>query len=469
MEIPDEWKHANVSAIFKKGSKTSPKNYRPVSLTCVICKILESIIRDKIIDHMKANNLFSPKQFGFIAGRSTILQLLHVLDIWTEILDQGGTLDVIYCDFMKAFDKVPHKRLVYKVRKYGITENILAWINSFLSNRTQCVTVNKSVSEIAQVTSGIPQGSVLGPLLFVIYINDLPEVVDKNSHAYLFADDTKVFRKIKGPEDIQILQTDVNNLLKWSDTWLLKFHPDKCVSMSIGSKVCNKYCMGDHILDISHCEKDLGIHIDDQLNFENHVTQAVNKANKIMAIARKTFDYMDAQTFRYIFKGLVRPHLEYGAPLWSPHTVKTKELIENVQRRATKTVPGLADLSYENRLKILGMPTLAYRRVRGDMIQVYKILNGGYDSSLPPILTKNTIGLRGNDDKLFVKRGNKNIRKYFFTHRVANIWNSLPNHVVKAKDTKGFEAALDKHWENQDLLYDFKSEIVTKRCMLHVI
>ena len=163
---------------------------------------------------MKENNLFSDKQFGFIMGRSTTLQLLHVLDIWTEILDQGGTLDVIYCDFMKAFDKVPHRRLVHKIEKYGIIGNILGWTKAFLSGRTQCVVLNDVKSKIAKVTSGIPQGSVLGPILFVIYINDMPEVVDKDSIVYLFADDTKVFRHIKSQEDTIQLQSDINSLLQ---------------------------------------------------------------------------------------------------------------------------------------------------------------------------------------------------------------------------------------------------------------
>ena len=228
-----QWKHAKVTAIYKKGPKTKPQNYRPVSLTCILCKVLESIIRDHITNHMKENNLFSDKQFGFITGRSTTLQLLHVLNKWTEILDQGGSLDTIYCDFMKAFDKVPHRRLIHKISKYGIKGNILGWIDSFLSNRTQLVAVGAAESSRSNVTSGIPQGSVLGPLLFVIYINDLPEVVDKNSHVFLFADDTKVSRQIRTDADQIILQKDIDNLKIWSDTWLLKFHPDKCVSMTI--------------------------------------------------------------------------------------------------------------------------------------------------------------------------------------------------------------------------------------------
>ena len=202
---------------------------------------------------MTKNHLFREKQFGFIGARSTTLQLLHVLNIWTEILDQGGELDVIYCDFMKAFDKVPHKRLIHKIDKYGIKDNVLAWIKDFLSDRTQVIRVGNSNSEKADVTSGIPQGSVLGPLLFVIYINDLPEVVDKDSYVYLFADDTKVFRQIKSQYDHNKLQGDINNLLDWSNKWLLKFHPDKCVSMKIPGKPneLGGYTMENNILNDS--------------------------------------------------------------------------------------------------------------------------------------------------------------------------------------------------------------------------
>ena len=397
--LPEEWKQANISSIFKKGKKTHPQNYRPVSLTSIICKTMESIIRDHVIDHMKQNNLFSPKQFGFINGRSTVLQLLHVLKIWTEIIDQGGTLDAIYCDFMKAFDKVPHKRLIYKLDKYGIKGNILGWIHSFLNGRTQKVNINGSFSTAAPVSSGIPQGSVLGPILFVIYINDLPDVIDKNSFAYLFADDTKIFREIKSQADIDILQKDIDKLVEWSNLWLLKFHPDKCVHIGIGinRKQDNsyRYKMEDKNLKISSCEKDIGVFIDSKLKFEEHINHAVNKANRVLGIARKTFDYMDIKTFNHIFKALVRPHLEYAAPIWFPHHNRLKEMIENVQRRATKMVPGLSHLSYPDRLKKLKLPTLSYRRVRGDMIQTYKLLDkiNGYDQSLPPLLTMNNTGL----------------------------------------------------------------------------
>lgn len=470
-KLPDEWKHAQVTAIFKKGAKTKAQNYRPVSLTSIICKTLESIVRDHITKHMTENKLFSSKQFGFISGRSTTLQLLHVLDIWSEILDQGGELDAIYCDFMKAFDKVPHNRLIHKINKYGIKDDILGWTKDFLSNRTQVVKVGNSTSRKAAVTSGIPQGSVLGPTLFVIYINDLPEVVDKGSFVYLFADDTKVFRRINSNQDRIKLQEDINNLLDWSKKWLLIFHPDKCVFMNItcgSDKKLSSYKMGDHTLSESKCEKDIGVHIDNNLKFDVHISNAVKTANRVLAVARRTFECLNANIFSMIFKGLIRPHLEYAAPVWSPNLKKHKTLIENVQRRATKLVPGLSLLEYHQRLRKLKLPTLAYRRARGDMIQVYKILTDnkdGYDKSIPSLFTYSdtSSGLRGHPKKINTCRAQKNIGKYYFTTRVILLWNDLPEKAVMAKDIIQFERELDEYWKDQKMKYDdYTAEILTK-------
>ena len=230
-KLPLDWKTALVSAIFKKGNKSLVSNYRPVSLTSVVCKIMEKLVRSRILNRMKSQNLFTKRQYGFISGRSTSLQLLEVLDKWTEALDNGHYVDCIYMDFQKAFDKVPHNRLLEKIKSYGIVGPTLNWIKDFLKNRTQKVMVNGSGSEWENVTSGIPQGSVLGPILFVIYINDLPDTVESDS--YLFADDTKIFRIIKGEDDKEILQDDLAKLEEWSDKWLLKFHPEKCKHMKI--------------------------------------------------------------------------------------------------------------------------------------------------------------------------------------------------------------------------------------------
>lgn len=215
--LPRDWKCANITALFKKGNKKVAGNYRPVSLTSIICKMMESLVRNEIIENMKQNKLFSDKQFGFTSGRSTVLQLLHVLGKWTVILDSGGCIDVVYCDFMKAFEKVPHQRLLHKLEKYKISDQYNAWIRSFLLGRKQRVIVNGEESEWKDVSSGIPQCSVLGPILFVLYINDMPEVTSENTVIFLFADDTKAFRGIYHESDCTELQSDMHALQSWSD------------------------------------------------------------------------------------------------------------------------------------------------------------------------------------------------------------------------------------------------------------
>ena len=190
-ECPDDWRSANVTPIHKKGSRTNPGNYRPVSLTSQSCKVLESIVRKHILEHLMTNNILSNSQHGFRSGRSCLTNLLEIMEDWTEIIDDYDDIDVAYLDFIKAFDLVSHKHLIYKLSKYGITNQVLQWIEAFLNQRTQKVIVKGMASEPFNVTSGVPQGSVLGPILFLLFINDLPlEVVSPVS---LFADDSKIF------------------------------------------------------------------------------------------------------------------------------------------------------------------------------------------------------------------------------------------------------------------------------------
>jgi hypothetical protein len=278
-KLPSDWKTALVSAIFKKGNKSLASNYRQVSLTSVVCKIL-----------------FTKRQYGFISVRSTSLQLLEVLDKWTEALDNGHYVDCIYMDFQKAFDKVPHKRLLEKIKSYGIVGPTLNWIEDFLLNRSEKVMVNGAGSEWENVTSGIPQGSVLGPILFVIYINDLPDTVESDS--YLFADDTKIFRISKGKDDKETLQDDLTKLEEWSDKRLFKFHPEKCKHMKISkskNEETNTYKLLGQDIETVTQEKDIGFIIDSELTFENHLCEKVTKATSIFAAIRRTFRYLDTK------------------------------------------------------------------------------------------------------------------------------------------------------------------------------
>ena len=274
--LPQDWKDGNVTPIFKKGLKCQVDNYRPVSLTSVICKVMEKVVRNALLNHLMENSLLADNQHGFVPGRSCVNQLLEVLDKWTEILDNGSILDAVYLDFSKAFDSVPHKRLLIKLQSYGVEGKVLQWIQSFLSDRRQKVYVSGAGSSWSYVTSGVPQGSVLGPVLFVCYINDMPEVV--KSMIYLYADDAKIGRQIVNDSDKDVLQLDLDELEKWAKKWQMKFNPNKCKVMHIGNKDSTEtpYSVGQGIssekLSITNEEKYLGVWFDTGLKFSSHIS-----------------------------------------------------------------------------------------------------------------------------------------------------------------------------------------------------
>jgi hypothetical protein len=286
-KLPQTWKNANITAIFKKGSRKQAGNYRPVSLTSILCKTLESIVRDGIMEHMNDNKLFTQHQYGFRRGRSCVTQLLEIMDHWTDLLDEGKNIDVIYLDFQKAFDTVPHMRLLKKMEAYGICGEVLAWVKGFLETRNQRVVLGKDVSDWKSVKSGVPQGNVLGPVLFLIFINDLPTVV--KCFVKLFADDTKSYTVVRNECDRQQLQRDLDSLCQWSNTWLLKFNAAKCKVMHIGRTNPNlDYFMTDQTtsntskINVVSEEKDLGVTFDPSLKFSKHIANCAAKANKVL-------------------------------------------------------------------------------------------------------------------------------------------------------------------------------------------
>jgi len=454
--IPSDWKEANVTGIFKKGTRSDPGNYRPVSLTCIACKILESIVRDVLVTYMNDNNLYSDCQHGFRQHRSCMTQLLEVMEDFTNMIDDKSPIDVIYLDFRKAFDTVPHERLLLKLRSYGITGNVLDWIRTFLSGRSQRVKVGQEYSERKNVMSGIPQGSILGPVLFTVFINDLPEVV--SSATKVFADDTKVYNS---PDNSNILQEDLNKLKAWSDLWQLYFNTDKCKVLHIGkNNPLKDYYMklGDNQVRLGDCEseKDLGVTFDMNLNFDVHIQNAINKANMMLGIIRRTFVYMDEESFLLLFKSLVRPHLEYGNIIWCPFLKRQSAAIERVQRRATKLLPNLKELSYPERLTALRLPSLKARRVRGDLIQTFKIFN-----QIDNVDINNFFVINPNDktrnsvDKIFIQHSRTNTRKFCFSNRVAPLWNKLPKDVKLAPNLNKFKNLIDEQKVLKDIWYDF--------------
>ena len=452
-ELPDDWKLQFVSPIYKKGQRSLAENYRPISLTCILCKMLESLVRAELLTHLLKNNVLSKRQYGFINGRSTTLQLLHFIDACAQSIVQGNVVDTIYFDFKKAFDMVPHKRLIAKLESYGVKGKLLRWVEEFLTGRQQCVVVNGEKSSPGCVTSGIPQGTVLGPLLFVVYINDILENI--TSDGFLFADDTKIFKMVTSRDDALNLQSDINALRKWSEKWGMEFNREKCHVLTLGkfenTKYTHRYHLGGDEIEHVFSEKDLGITIDSELTYDDHISNKIRVANGIVGLMRRSFSYLDPPTFKKLFCAFVRPHLEYGQSIWSPHLQKHINAIENVQKRATKLVDGLKNLDYEERLRSCNLTTLHFRRMRGDMIETWKHFNIYENDILSPSFKPNKRPVRNNNHpmQLYQRRsgdGERGIQTNSFYYRITDAWNSLPTSVVQSETIDAFKEKLDEAW-----------------------
>jgi len=279
--LPTDWKFANVCPVFKKGPRSDVGNHRPISLTSVPCKIMESIIKDRIVRFLESSEFFSRYQHGFVKGRSCLTNLLETFEAWTKALDDGYDVHIVYLDYRKAFDTVPHSRLLDKLKAIGIDDTMLACIKDFLLSRRMRVCVRKSVSGWVLVVSGVPQVSVSGPLLFLVYVNDLPKWIVNSIR--MFADDTNIWTVITTDQDIISLQSDLNKLADWSDEWLLRFNIDKCKVMHLGPRQKSTYHIrdGSAVKELKETEeeKDLGVCVTPDLKPSTHCGRAASKAS----------------------------------------------------------------------------------------------------------------------------------------------------------------------------------------------
>ena len=429
----------------KKGSRNKSENYRPVSLTSVICKLLERLIKDHMVDFLVKHKLLNSSQHGFLKARSCLTNMLCFLEEITKWIDVGSPVDIIYLDFQKAFDKVPHQRLLLKLKAHGIGDSITDWIEQWLTDRRQRVVVDGEVSNWKSVLSGVPQGSVLGPILFLIYINDLDDSITSN--VLKFADDTKLFRKVNTDGDKQHLQNDLDRLVKWSEKWQMLFNFGKCKCLHTGHGNLNvNYKMGDTVLGTTVKEKDLGVTISADMKVSEQCGIAASKGNQILGLIRRNITYKGKKLIIPLYKAIVRPHLEYCIQAWRPYRKKDIDTLERIQRRATKMIPELRDLSYEERLKECGLTTLETRRLRGDQIEVFKILNGYeiIDRNMFFSFKKDS-RTRGHEVKLVKDQCRLDIRKHSFSQRTINEWNKLSTDCVTASSVNMFKNKVDTY------------------------
>jgi Reverse transcriptase (RNA-dependent DNA polymerase) len=428
-KLPSAWKRAIVTPIYKKGPASDPSNYRPISVTSVFGKLMERIVVKEIHTFLAHHKLLNRAQHGFLRGKSTTTNLLDSLNDWTLIINNKKSVIVAYIDFAKAFDSVSHPKLFRKLEAYGIRGLLLNLIKDFLTGRTQYVKVGDFLSDVAYILSGVIQGSCIGPLLFVIFINDLMEMFTDMVRSQMFADDLKLYTVLTTSGGDSFLQEALNKLCAWAKDWQLPISTQKCHILHIGNCVTNsEFLLNSDVVDMVSSYKDLGVTMDQHLTFSEHVQKITANAHKRANLILKTFVSKDARTLIKAFNVYVRPLLEYCSSIWSPATVKDVNAIEQVQRRFTKRLWGCRNRTYGDRLKVLNTEPLELRRIKSDLILAYKIIFGHTDLKPEDFfkLNPNRQYLRGHQFRLSVPSFNNNTRKNFFSVRIAKVWNALP-------------------------------------------
>ena len=383
-QFPENWRSANICPIYKSGDKSDITNYRPISLLSVASKVAERCIFNRIYPLL--HDQIYTLQHGFMKGRSTVTQLLQVLHDILKSVIKGEQVDMVYLDREKAFDKVPHDLLIEKLQSFGIYGNLLKWLNSYLTNRQQRVVLEGKSSSWLEVTSGVPQGSSLGPLLFISYINDMPLKL-RHSTIALFADDSKCYRRITKVQNCQELQDDINHLFKWSVEWGMSFKIEKCFVLSINQSNKHqpfKYTMNDVTLSTVNEVKDLGIFLDTKLSWDKHIRYTTANARKLTGLIKRTVGHSaPVSVLQQLYSSIVMPQLEYATPVWKSLSKSQIQTLEQIQRSYTKCMFGYeSPHTYPDRLDRLNMLPLSYRRDISDLCQLYKFIQD--PRSLPP-------------------------------------------------------------------------------------
>lgn len=444
-QLPEVWKTAVVTPVHKKGLVCDVNNYRPISLTSVCCKLMESIIKKQVLDYFLSKSIISKHQHGFLSRHSTQSQMLECINDWTLSIHNCYSVDVIYVDFSKAFDSVCHSKLLYKLESYGIGGKLIDWIGAYLSGRTQMVRIGNSFSSVVNVTSGVPQGSVLGPLLFLIYINDLCNIFGDSLSVKLFADDVKIYAELNSSDSSEKLQDGLNKLYNWSQEWQLNVSLNKCFVLHVGN-VNPEHCYHIGGVPLKHLSQavDLGVIVDSKLRFDKHVAHVVHKAHQRAALIRRCFKTRDPQVLFKAFTVYVRPLLEYCSSVWNPSYHCDIDKIESVQRRFTKYLKDAKDCSYTHRLRLLNAESLELRRLKADLVLVYSMFHKLSALEISSFFVKSGVITRGHQWKLSRQFCRINCRAHFFSNRCIDVWNSLGTENVCSTSVAVFKRLLNR-------------------------
>ena len=448
-EIPEILKEQGIIPIYKKGNKCEPANYRPVSLTSHIIKLFERIIRTKLTEYLENNHILTDKQHGFRSNRSCLTQLISHMDNILHILESDANADVVYLDFAKAFDKVDHRILLHKLNNIGIQGKLLKWIESFLTDRKQKVIVEGSTSELATVISGVPQGTVLGPILFLVYVNDLTAAMEY-ADIKLFADDSKLTLTIKNYEDHLKLEKDIHSAIIWSLLNNMELNMKKFQLIQHGDHEDLKlpYIIDDkNTLYKANNIKDLGVIISENLSWDTHITNTVNLGKKYTSWILRCFKSRQAGIILQLFRSYVIPLIEYGSLIWLPCKIGDINRIETLQRTVTKKIEGIENKNYHERLQSLQLFSLQRRRERFCIIHIWKIANGLAPNQCEfQFYDTNRFGQKcrrkfSNCKKLSIRT----LRFNSFTSMGPALFNVIPIEIKSKAKLNSFKRALDSY------------------------
>lgn len=383
--VPTIWKSAFISPIHKKGAKDKVENYRPISKLCLLAKILERIVYNQLYSCLLP--CLNPHQHGFLKGRSTVSNLILFTDFISERMDKGFQVDAIYTDYSKAFDRIDHNILLKKLLNLGISGDLYRWFTSYVLNRTQAVVLGGYTSSWMIIPSGVPQGSLLGPLLFVVFINDIGACF-KYCDFQLFADDMKIFRSIQGVGDAELLQEDLLRVVNYCEINNLDLNIAKCLVISFTRKkhtIEYDYSISNQPLARSDVTRDLGVFIDNKLTYGHHIDHIAKKASSALGfIIRNASSFKTMKTVKILYCAYVRSHLEYASQVWSPYYAIHSSRLERIQKKFTRYLGykfKIPRAIYEDRCARFHLLPLSTRRNIADMRYLMKVAQSKVDCS----------------------------------------------------------------------------------------
>ena len=451
---PNDWKAAKVTPLFKKGLKSDPNNYRPISVIPVVSKVLEKIVYNQLYHYLDDNKLLLGCQSGFRSLHSTLTALLEATDAWSVNIDNGLLNGVVFIDLTKAFDTIDHEIILRKMSYLGVDQAAIKWFSSYLSGRTQRCSVNGKLSTARTLSCGVPQGSILGPLLFLIYINDLPNSL-QNAVPRMFADDTNLTLSVKTLTELKLaLAPELNNLSCWLKANKLSLNVAKTELMIIGSRQrLSAQCddveirIDDQIIERVDHTKSLGLFIDAHLSWCKHVEEICKKVSSAIGALKRVRPFISKETAIQIYNALIIPHFDYCSPVWDCLSGYLSEKLQKLQNRAARVITKSPfDTSSNHLLSTLDWERLFLRRKKQKALMMFKTMNGLAPDYLQSLFSQrhSVYNLRDSEGKLTLPKPNTNYLKRSFSYSGAMLWNNLPKCLKNAVSVNNFKQIIKK-------------------------